>query len=471
MAQSYPSNQDGDYSYFTEIALRAGASREEGIAIPKDKLELITGLYELLISLAAEMKYFHIAHENAETLTIRYPRSAAAARIGGKNSPVKQFLRSNGTLRDLEQTLEFSERLAAGAKEFLHHAVMPDSKSYLKLTALGSMAGIGTSVLSGAMDFQSMLFWISSGATAAHAMGKVFHGLFAPETTEAFLTGYSQSDYLTDASKRILELGGTFALFGGAIPGAGLLEDVGPLSYLLANSDGHRGSFNGLGSLYAALSSFAAGNVSDAVGMISNHGFSEGLGAFWNDFSGRSVFGSALKSGADFWTGRGVSGDFSKLFAMNDWWSLYRGASVAWSASTMVFPELRERAMKIAPKLVPLVELGMLPGVFDFAVDLGTALDVDLYHAKRIALIGMGMQVLFHTMSGGSIKNLDVANVGRGAFVEQLYAGVGGKISPALTPEGFSGLFAASMGVQIMLVPIMAAHGILAVQSAQDVAE
>jgi|GEM_PF-3547035 len=462
LARTHSSGEEGDYSYFTEIALRAGASREDGIAIPKDKLELITGLYELLISLAAEMKYFYIAHENARTLMTRYPRSAAAARIGGENSPIKQFLHSNGTLMDFERTLTLSKRFTASAKEFLHHAVMPDSKSYLKLTALGSMAGIGISLLSGSTDFQSMLFWISGGATAAHAAGKVFHGLSAPETAEAFSAGYSQSDHLTDASKRILELGGTFALFGGVIPGAGLLEDLGLLSHLLANSDGYRGSFNGLGSLYASLSSFAASNVSDAIGMISNHGFSEGLISFWNDFSSRSVFGSALESGAKFWSGHGVSGDFSGLFAMNDWWSLYRSASVTWSASTMAFPSLRERAMKLAPMLVPLVELGMLPGIFDFAVDLGTALDVDLYHAKRIALIGMGMQVLFHTMSGGSIKNIDVANMGRGALVEQLYAGVGGKISPALMPEGFSGLFAASMGVQIMLAPIMAAHGILA---------
>jgi len=204
------------------------------------------------------------------------------------------------------------DQFVAGATEFLRAARYPSNGAYWRQAALGSLAGgavvAGAAILAGAEpSLSDVMMGSAVGATGTVAVGHLRAGLRAPETVQAFKTGYTNGSLTREALKEVGRLLGTYLVFGGIVPGATMLPDF------LQMTD--QGQIFGPGGLFAYLERQGAIRTEELVGNISSLGLTDGLAAFWDHWVHTSYFAEALNNGFTL----PFDDIFGRLFAKSKW--------------------------------------------------------------------------------------------------------------------------------------------------------
>lgn len=459
----------------------AGADRGEHD--PRE-VDMAAEIHAYMIDVLMRHSYPLDAYNLAQGLVGKYPESDAAKRVLSTGSPVEPFIDEDGRLSRPSPRYNLWNAGSAALREGVSHARFRRGMDFWKVASAGVGIGvIGALVHDGNADFGTMMQIGALGATALAAKFKAYYGLVAPETRQAWETGYSDKGLVVGVAARALELGATYAFFGGMVPGVGYLEGVPVLRHVIASADGNFGQFYGAGSILTGLVSSFIYQGADAAHFMGEYGIDKGWDLYWHNFLTTTHFGSALKAGWDFWERfvtyalvelpqgvlDGAKEIFSDPVSAKQAFRLYKAATLAWAGATMVRPGLRKAFYDRYPRAALAMELGMLPAGYFLGVDVGDMTGVAPIDKEIISAFGMIAQVVVHRMSGGNLRNLDLANTIRNAMVIPLYAGTGAQMKGVLetTPiaENFflavSDNFFKSMGIQIGLIPIGFAHGLL----------
>jgi hypothetical protein len=221
-----------------------------------------------------------------------------------KISPLRQLFRRHH--------VDIMEHLAAGATEFLRSAQYDNNKQYWARAVGGALFGASTMTglcvmfgeeptLAGTMMATSL------AATAFAAVGKIFRGAKAPETKQAFLTGYSDSFFTQEAMWEALKIVGTYAFFGGMLPLDGLLPTA-----IQATADGQ---IHGMGSLISHVAVNAGVRMQELISDISAFGLVDGASTFWGHWAQTSYFAESLNNGFAL----PFNDPVEKIFSGTDW--------------------------------------------------------------------------------------------------------------------------------------------------------
>lgn len=444
-------------------------------AADSSELRLVAGLHLTAGEIFLKNGYPLYARQILEVISDKYSGVGGVNMRALRETPFKHFINEDGSLVDLK-SISIEDATYAAVKESFANAVFSSRYEFWRYASAGSIVGtVAAMTLGSGGDFSTALFGSALGATTFVASGKAYKGITSNEALQAFSTGHSDTKVLKHILARTLELGMTYAFFGGVLPGVGELVDVPLLNHLVAASNGSTGQLVGPGAALGGLTYLTGNEIALAGQYISANGFSSGMGDYWNDRATTTVLGSSLNSGVRLASkvSRYVANDMASDIAealkqmANDPLSaqsalrLYKAGAVGWAGATMVRPELREWMLQHNPKALRAMEVAMLPASYLFGVDVGLTTGVNPFDAYVISGIGMGSQVIVHGMGGGKISNLDLTNVMRNAMVPALYAGTGAQLVGAVEAKTLLDHFANSMGVQVGFIPIGFAHGLL----------
>jgi len=459
-------------------------------AIEKNGLD-VSGVKNVLAQLYASSAEFFIREDGKNrNLTVNYPlftRDILGVLIEkfGDVDSVKETLDTfphfveGGKLKPFALTT--GDQLRAAALEFFYHMKFPARGDYWKLATAGSLIGIlaGIAIRGGDISFYNGLADSAKGAVALVGGAKTYLAANAPETRQAYKTGFSNKSIkgaLKMGTGEFLKLAATYAFWGGAIPGLEKLAENRWTGYLLADSTRNTGTLIGPGSAIAALTTDGIDTMATMGSMIAQHGWSNGLDAFWNHYK-TTVPGIVIKNSLAFWE-KNIRYAFTDMpkdvfkFLWNtatDWdhplqniGRLYKGITAIYALTMMMRPRLRESLMRKFPKL-PIVEVAMLPGAYMVAADINLATGVKPWHAWRIPFLGLFSQMRLQLMGGNRLDSMDWAAYMRAMIIPTLYTGTGAQmIGEAMQhSQSLYDDFKISMWVQAGLYPIGFVHAAL----------
>lgn len=188
-----------------------------------------------------------------------------------------------------------SDHIVAGVTEFLNSAQFESNRAFWKYAAGGALALAGSVTALKVLfsnnppSLANTMMCAATGAVAAVATGKTIRGLRAPETRQAFASGYSEARFGKLAIRETMKLLGLYAAFGGIIPGASILPHA-----MLASD---HSQLHGLGSLMSYIMNSAGVRTEELFKSVSVHGLFHGLNIFWNHWAGTSYFAEAVNNG------------------------------------------------------------------------------------------------------------------------------------------------------------------------------
>ncbi|MFH0798780.1 MAG: hypothetical protein V2A66_01220 [Pseudomonadota bacterium] len=411
------------------------------------------------------------AREIAGDLFRLYPETLAAESMASAESPIAPLLDDKGRLRELRARGHWGAAVSAGLAEATHSS----GGDYWAISAVGALTAMAWGALAGHHDAPTLMQFSGAGATFASGARKLMNGFASPEAGQALATGYSIRTPLQtmgDSAARVGELGATYMIYGGAVPGLQSLAGVPVVGHLVTNASGNTAQLHGPGSAMAGLVSPALQQGSALWDLIGRSGFADGLSQFWKAFSGSTTFGSGVSAflGADHrflsWVGgnplNGVRGISPGSLEIKDLATVMEVGAGIWAGATMFSPELRNRAIASHPRLTRALELSLLPGAWLLATDFALSLGVAPKDAWVIPGLAVGFQARDQLMSGIRPTGWDFSNFLRAPLLEVTYAGVGAQmLLGAIRPHTFSESFGASMAIQIGLIPIGFAHALL----------
>lgn len=454
--------------------------------------ESIAELYNQFIAFFREHGYVKFSKDLTRILTTEFTETNAAKTVVSAEGAGFVFARDGRLVPDDE--ISFSDRLVAAGLESIHHAHFDKQSHFWQVATLGGLAGmILRLVTSGQIDFPSAMQSMAVGATVAVGGAKVWMASSAPETKQAWKAGYTDKTPFGTfkvGSFELLKMLGTYAFFGGVLPGIGLLKDVKVLKYLTTNPSSHWGQIHGIGSFLGGLFSSTAFHSDKLGNSIGLYGFALGLDKFWENFSTTTVFGSSLKNGANFWTklynsilnffggalqllhSEGLQGvllnaadGMTSGGVVNSSLRAYEAVAGIYALATMVSPNLRTSLLRKSDKWTRRFEKSFFLGAYLLAGDMNLAFgvksDLDAY---TIPFLGILSQIRIHIMNGGRWNNANLSDLMRSTIIPSLYAGPGAQMLPdkhLMDKTNISHLFAGSMGAQVFLYPISLVHAAL----------
>jgi hypothetical protein len=392
-------------------------------------------------------------------------------------SPLQQLISGNG--------VGFMDHLAAGATEFLRSARYSNNAEFWKRAVGGAFIGAaivsGSSlVLGGDPSFADTMMGVAVAATAVAGAGKVRRGLGAPETRQAFLTGYSDGSFTREAFKEGMKLLGTYALFGGILPFAEILPDA-----IMATTSGQ---VHGLGSLTSYLATSVAGRVQDLLSSVSSSGLADGSLQFWRQWVDSSIFAEAINNGLTL----PFNHPLDKIFSGVDWhripeWarpfsyggpagaahSLFVSAAYLWMGLSGAYAVAKMNptaSVWLDRNLPDYAKWIALPGSFLATSAAMVASGVDPVSSPLLVLFNYLIMHRHWVQSGGSwnifkkdvLKGLPLAKYMAGGAIQLLYIGPGNAIKPhipAMAETGAAQFVWHNMEAHCGMVGFLAALG------------
>jgi hypothetical protein len=373
-----------------------------------------------------------------------------------------------------------SERIKARCLAALSNANFPRQALFWKTITLGALvsAGSATAIRYGYISYPEIMQAMGVGAASAAALMKAYLGWTSPEARQAYEAAHV--DQSTWGSLRVgggefLKLLGTYAFFGGVLPGIGALAAYGGPDLLLAHADGNLGQFHGAGSFLGSIFDATVEHGGQALHLFSIHDFDKAVSIFWNDFSANTVLGKSLKKGYYFWE-KNITKAFTEMPSqiydkllqtasfenpVDSILRLYKGITAAYAITVMVRPQIREKLQR-RYKHLQFYEMPFLLGAYMLAIDINLATGVKWKDAHWIPALGIASQLRHHVMSGGRYNNIDWAAVMRATLIPTLYAGTGQQIRASEKSDPLWSHFQDSMAVQFWLYPIGFVHAWLA---------
>jgi tetratricopeptide (TPR) repeat protein len=324
-------------------------------------------------------------------------------------------------------------------------------------------AGAGAAITDGAIRF-------ANGASSPRTKEAVDLGLNDIPVTQAFrhAAGFAASALLP------------YALMGGSIPGLGALDSVPVIGGIIEPSVGSElaaGSIYGPGALVtgaidttfgevtAIADAFRQGGAVDAAasyaGRLGDSHLGSTLVAAYSTY--RDAIGSAL-DGTLFSHIASSAKSAMSSDAANIAFNSYKASALGYYALARLSPKFRENMNWLGPAFVPgglflAADMGAALGAFPGYVDIGPLHNVPM-NLVGTAAVGAGYQVLGQTLIGNKgLKELQWYNlIGCGLIING-YVGVSNNFNPAVESSTFGQMFAESIGRQIGMLPIIAAHG------------
>lgn len=472
----------------------------------------ISGIKQVLAQLYVSSAEAFIRKEEYAALTLNYPSYArqvlevlverfsdqqvVSDAMSGDDDRFSHFA-AGGKLKQPEPGS--GAYLKAAAIEFVHNMKFPKRGDFWKLAVGGELLGIlgGILLRRGEIDFYNALADGAKVAVLTVAGAKFYLGATAPETRQAFETGFTNKtkwEAVKMGTGEVLKLIGTYAFFGGALPGIGVLGNDGITSYLLAERSGSWGTLVGPGSAVSALTADGLDTARSIATHIYKDGtFSGGMANWWSDYR-HTVPGIVMENSWRFWVKKYnyATGDMFPdlgrflIRTFTDWSDpttnlarLYKGLVGSYATAMMIRPYWREKLIDFEwkgvkwGKALQWAEIAMLPGAYWLAVDINVAAGVKWKHAWRIPFLGAFSQYRLQAMGGNrSLGDMDWSAYMRAMIIPTLYTGTGaemigsnlGENHPMNAMAHSQSLyddFKISMWVQASLYPIGFLHAAL----------
>jgi len=326
-------------------------------------------------------------------------------------------------------------------------------------------AGTGAAITDGAMR-------LANGASSPRTKEAAQLGLNDIPATQAFrnAAGFAASTLLP------------YALMGGSIPGLGALDSLPVIGGIIEPSVGSElaaGSLYGPGVLVTGAIDTAfseAATIADAF----RNGASLDAAAGYASHLGESHLGSTIVAAAHTYQNAITSVFDGSLFAniaastksavnsdaANIAFNSYKAGSLGYYAAARLSPKFRERMNWLGPAFVPgglalAADLGDALGAYPGYMDIGPLNNVPM-NLVGTAGVGALYQILGQTLIGNrGLKEIQWFNVLGAALVINGYVGASSNFDPAVRSETLGQMMAESIGRQVGMLPIIAAHGVM----------
>lgn len=444
-------------------------------------------------------RYTESALDVAEVIFKTFSDTTAYGKLIAKDSPIAPFLiQDSGEVkiaRTVPSDTPLWTRLWAGAREFVNNAYFPRKGLFWKTAIAGGMKGmIGAAILTGGQpDFGTLLAGMAVGGTSAVAVGKTYFGVRAPETGQAYHMGYSRltkDDFYSSVLGHSLRLLGTYALCGGALPGAEVLPDV-----LLSHSYGDGfASLPGLGGLMATVTDTSLRYGNDALQLMQSFGVKEGGDIFWHNLRATTIAGSSFGHGVDMVSGavnavvNGVATVFAhvthtdllKQDALTLWNNVaayfatlgdptalvgnlgvaYATVGASYALLMMARPDLRKKLLLEHPDALLKFELAVMPAAYLAAYKLGIAAGQKQFDAFLTPLICYAAALRVHKMGGGTLapKNINWANLMIQGGIQLLYVAPGRALRSDIKPVTLTDYYMEHISMVGFLIMVGVVH-------------
>jgi len=388
-------------------------------------------------------------------------------------------LRAPGDLEELPLTA----KALLWASNSIKNSTRGKTWDTVKAWGAGALLGAGAVLAFSAGDASTADLLMGAGTGAAIVDGgvRLYNGANSPRTREAVGLGLSA----IPATQGFRHAAGfaantllPYALMGGQIPGLGSLESLPLIGGLVEPGSAlAAGSLYGPGALVtgtidtlfheAALIAdvMRDGSPLQAAASYANHLGDSTLGSTLA--AAYSTYGNALHSTLDGTLGLRIGTAVQSAIhsdALNVALNGYKGLSLGYYAASRFSPKFREKMNWLGPAFVPgglaiAADLGDALGAYPGYVDIGPLHDIP---ANLIGTAGVGAlyQILGQTLIGNrGLKEVQWFNVLGAALVINGYVGVSSNFDPAMRSETLGQMIAESVGRQIGMLPIIAAHG------------
>ncbi|MBI4238840.1 MAG: hypothetical protein HY696_10585 [Deltaproteobacteria bacterium] len=350
--------------------------------------------------------------------------------------------------------LSFGHRLYAWGAEFLPRARFKDNRAFCKVALLGATTGAAAVATLGAVagepqSVADIMVGSAAGATGAVGLGKALIGLAAEEPWQALETGYTERTIGLPLLKEAAKLVTTFALFGGPIPG---LESLLP-SVLVAGTEHGGAQLHGVGSALSYLVERVATHSGELGGFLSQHGFPDGVAAFWQSWVDQSVFAEGLHNGFTFPFGDNPLGqlfgnaDFGRFSHFLDEWcaalpsaarTVVEGAVYGYMGlgGTYAFASMSPHARQwmeeqLGKDGLRRMEKALFPGALFATVAAMMASGMTPQAALGLALTSYAVQARL-ILQGGGLSGVDIGKMMRAGAIQLLYLAPGAALMPEL---------------------------------------
>jgi hypothetical protein len=389
--------------------------------------KIVAELYAHSAEFFKDTHYHLYSRDSLDHLLANYRGTPAAERVlNEREHPLSDHI-DGGKLKPLDK-LTPVQRLKVGALEAVYNMRFPTQSQYWRM-AIGSglltvsvdlfLQALTGNKLEFADTFHREVHVMGAGSAAGVAGTKLILGGTSPEAKQAYHAGYTdRKSWVKMGSGELLKVMGTYAFFGGVLPGIGLLNDNKVGNFVMAHADGHWGQLHGPGSGLAALSWGLGHHGGEAFRQMMEHGMSAGWDKFWHNFSTTTVLGSSLQNGKDWWENKlnyavtNLPGDayraFMKMISFKDPVDsivrFYQMAAGTYATSLMVRPQIRDWLYKRYGKWVPRAELAFLASGLAFGGVAGKLQSVYETMSGLYALTMMARPKLRETMLRQSRK-------------------------------------------------------------------